>query len=121
MTPEDRALALLTLFVLGVLTVLLAAVELLYLWAYLGTVPFPVTIVVAAVSTPWLVREVGELGLGRAVAAVPLLLWLLTVGVLALAGPGRDLLLPLDWRGLALLAAGLLPAARTLGRTLRRA
>ncbi len=113
-----------TLMVLVFDAVALAAVELLYLPLYLplgsGGVPVPVTILLAVVSTRWLVRSAAELGGSRSVAAVPLVVWLLALGVLGVAGPGGDVLLPADWRSVLLLGGGLFPAAVVLGRALGR-
>jgi hypothetical protein len=91
--------ARITLMVLVFDAVALAAVELAYLPLRLGAVPLPITILLAAVSTPWLVRSAAELGGPRSVAAVPLVVWLLALGVLGVAGPGGDVLLPADWPG----------------------
>ena len=110
--------ARITLLVLGFDAVALAAVELAYLPLRVGAVPLPITILLAAVSTPWLVRSAAELGGPRSVAAVPLVVWLLALGVLGVAGPGGDVLLPADWRSVLLLAGGLFPAAVVLGREL---
>jgi hypothetical protein len=44
--------------------------------------------------------------------------WLVALGVLGVAGPGGDVLLPADWRSALLLAGGLFPAAVVLGREL---
>jgi hypothetical protein len=104
--------------VLLVDAVLLAAVELLYLPLRIGAVPVPVTILLAAVTTPWLVRSAARLGGGGIVAASPLVMWVLGVLVFGLAGPGGDVLLPVDWRSLALLGAGMFPGAVALGRSL---
>ncbi|MDQ4010300.1 MAG: hypothetical protein M3228_06260 [Actinomycetota bacterium] len=112
--------ARITLVVLAFDAVALAAVELAYLPLRLGAIPFPITIALAAVSTPWLVRRAVELGGPRSVAAVPLVVWLLAVGVLGVAGPGGDVLLPADWRSALLMAGGLFPAAAVLGRELAR-
>ncbi|MDQ3885458.1 MAG: hypothetical protein M3308_00205 [Actinomycetota bacterium] len=98
--------------------VLLAAVELLYLPLRIGAVPFPITILLAAVSTPWLVRSAARLGGGGLVTASPLLMWVLSVLVLGLAGPGGDVLLSAHWRSLLLLGGGMLPGAVALGRAL---
>jgi hypothetical protein len=110
--------ARITLLVLVFDAVALAAVELAYLPLRVGAVPLPITILLAAVSTPWLVRSAAELRGPRSVAAVPLVVWLLALGVLGVAGPGGDVLLPADWRSALLLAAGLFPAAVVLGREL---
>ena len=113
-------MALITLVVLVFDAVALAAVELLYLPLRVGTVPVPVPILLAVVSTRWLVRSAAELGGLRSVAAVPLVVWLLALGVFGVAGPGGDVLLPADWRSVLLLGGGLFPAAVVLGRALAR-
>lgn len=101
--------------------VLLAVVELLFLPLRVGGWPLPVSILVAAVTTPRLVRAASELG-GTGLAAVtPLAAWLATVLVFGTAGPGGDVLLPADWRSLVLLAGGMFPGAAALGRALRLA
>jgi hypothetical protein len=114
------ALARMALVVLVFDALALAAVELLYLPLRVGAVPFPVTILLAAVSTPWLVRSAAELGGPRVVAAVPLVVWVLALGVLGVGGPGGDVLLPVDWRSVLLLGGGMFPAAVVLGRALAR-
>lgn len=98
---------------------LLAAAELLYLPMHVGSVPVPLTVVVAAVTTPWLVQQAAELGDAPLVAASPLLVWLGTIGVLGLVGPGADVLFPDAWRTLLLLGAGIVPAGWALGRVAR--
>jgi len=100
--------------------VALATVELLYLPLRVGSAPFPITILLAAVSTPWLVRSAAELGGPRIMAAAPLMVWLLAIGVLGVGGPGGDVLLAGDWRSGLLLAGGTLPAAVAMGRAMAR-
>jgi hypothetical protein len=112
--------ARITLMVLVFDAVALAAVELLYLPLRVGAAPFPITILLAAVSTPWLVRSAAGLGGPRVVAAVPLVVWVLVLGVLGVAGPGGDVLLPADWRPALLLGGGMFPAAVVLGRAFAR-
>ena len=113
-------IARVTLVVLVFDALALAAVELLYLPLRVGAVPLPITILLAASTTPWLVRAAAELGGPRVVAAVPLVVWVLALGVLGLGGPGGDMLLLLDWRPVLLLGAGLIPAAVMLGRAFAR-
>jgi hypothetical protein len=104
-------------------SVLLAVLELLflplrfdgYLLPDLGGFPLPVTALVAAVTTPWLVSTASRLTDRLSAAVAPLLVWLLSLGVFGLAGPGGDAVLIADWRSLLLLAAGTLPAAIVLG------
>ncbi|MFN2479124.1 MAG: hypothetical protein ABR615_08125 [Pseudonocardiaceae bacterium] len=113
-------IARITLVVLVFDALALATVELLYLPLRVGAVPLPITIALAAVSTPWLVRTAAELGGRRAVASIPLAIWVLTLGVLGFGGPGGDVLLPADLRSALLLGAGLVPAAVVLGRAFAR-
>ncbi|WP_064745317.1 hypothetical protein [Pseudonocardia acaciae] len=114
----DRAHAMLVVFVLLVDAVLLAILEMMFVTASVGGVPLPLSALVALMSSPWLVRRVGELA-GPRWAAAPLGLWFLTCGVLAFAGPGGDVLLVGDLSALLLLAAAVLPAAFRIGRMLR--
>ncbi|KAA5837108.1 hypothetical protein ABT337_27130 [Saccharopolyspora hirsuta] len=112
MSPLDRA-------VFGFLlvdAVILALVELLFLPSYLGTVQFPITAAVAAVTTPLLVSEAARLSPRRRIAGAPLVLWFLTVLVFGVLGPGGDMVLVgNDWRTLLLIGAGALPSAMMLG------
>jgi hypothetical protein len=110
------------LVLLGVLVLdalLLAVVELLFLPLRVGGWPFPVSALVALVTTPWLVRATARQVEGGPVAGAPLAAWLVTVLVFGTAGPGGDVLLPADWRSLLLLASGTFPAAVAVGRSLR--
>ncbi|MGH3515972.1 MAG: hypothetical protein ACRDQ7_00835 [Haloechinothrix sp.] len=88
----------------------------------LGAVQAPIVLLIAAVTTPWLVSQTARwsarMGGPRGLAAAPLVLWLLTVIVVGFMGPGGDRVLVADWRSLALLVCGLVPAAFTLGRAL---
>lgn len=110
--------AWITLAVLVFDAVLLAVMELLYLPLRVGGVSLPVTILLAAVTTPWLVRSAARLGGAAPVAAAPLVVWVVAMLVFGLGGPGGDVLLPADWRSLVLLAAGIFPGAVALGRAL---
>jgi hypothetical protein len=107
-----------TLVVLVLDAAALATVELLYLPLRVAAMPFPITILLAAVSTPWLVRSAAELGGSWVVAALPLIVWLLVLGVLGVGGPGGDVLLAADWRSMLLLGGGIFPAAVVLGRVM---
>jgi hypothetical protein len=128
--PDPVDQLLLTLLLVN--AVLLAVLELFFLplrldgrlLPELGFVPAPLSLLLAAVSTPWLVSQTGRLaakmGATAWFAAVPLGLWLLTVVVLGLTGPGGDVVLPQDWRGIGLLAAGTVPGSLMLGAELGR-
>lgn len=129
---KSDAVDQLLLTLLLVNSVLLAVLELFFLPLRLdGTLlpmanwfPLPLTLLLAAVTTPWLVSQTARLaarmGAPGMFAALPLGLWVLTVLVLGLAGPGGDLVLPQDWRGIGLLAAGMVPGALVLGTQLGR-
>ncbi|MFL6125875.1 hypothetical protein [Actinophytocola sp.] len=117
----------LVLAVLVVDAVVLAVVELLflplrfdgYLLPFaLGGVPVPVSALVAALTTPWLVSVAGRLSPKLLIAAAPLVGWILAVAVFGMFGPGNDLVLVADWRSLLLFACGSLPSAIVLGRVL---
>lgn len=127
--PVDQLL--LTLMLVN--AVLLAMIELFFLpmrfdgrlLPELSFLPAPLSLLLAAVTTPWLVSQTARLaariGAPGGFAGVPLGLWVLTVVVLGLTGPGGDLVLLQDWRGIGLLAAGMIPGALALGMRLGRA
>ncbi|MFF1609922.1 hypothetical protein ACFVYA_19270 [Amycolatopsis sp. NPDC058278] len=122
MTVEER-LTLdrgLLLALLAVDTVLLALLELFFLPLRIGVVPVPVTVLVGAVTTPWLVWTTAKL-VRPGLSWVPLALWVLVVFGVGLLGPGGDLVLIQDWRALLLLGASALPGAMVLGGAPRRA
>lgn len=137
MNPETRTdpdpvdTFLLTLLIVN--SVVLAMLELFFLplrfdgrlLPDLGAAPAPVSVLVAAVATPWLVsrtaRVAARMDAPAAFAALPLVLWLVTVIVLGLFGPGGDTVLVPDWRAVALLAAGTLSGSIVLGLELGKA
>ena len=84
-----------------------------------GAVPFPVTVVVALATMPLLVSRAASVSARLLVAGSPLWAWLVTIGVVGIAGPENMVLLQ-DWRTLLLLACGTLPAALALGNALAR-
>nr|BFF01086.1 hypothetical protein GCM10020241_27610 [Streptoalloteichus tenebrarius] len=84
------------------------------------TWPLPVSAVAALLTTPWLVRTAASLRPSLGVAGLPLLAWLLAVGVIGFAGPGGDVVVVNDWRTLVMFAGGALPAAVALGGQLGR-
>jgi hypothetical protein len=120
--PTDRGDRIDASLVLGVLfvdTILLAVLEVMYVTLTIGGKPFPVSAVVALVTTPWLVRRAGELAIGTPGAALVFLGWAVVVTVLGLGGPGGDILLPGTWQSIVLILAGLFPGALALGRVIR--
>ncbi len=85
----------------------------------LGSWPFPITALVAAVTMPWLVARAGDASSRILVVGAPLWVWLATIGVIGFAGT-ENLVFLEDWRGLLLLAAGTLPSAVALGNSVGR-
>ncbi|WP_229693895.1 hypothetical protein [Lentzea pudingi] len=90
----------------------------------LGDWPFPITIVVAGVTTPLLVMWAAGLSRRVLTAALPLLVWFFTLMVFGYLEPGSNssapVLLLQDWRGLLLLAAGAFPGAVSVGAVMAR-
>lgn len=80
----------------------------------LGDIPMPLTVVLAAITTPLLVTTTAKL-VRPSFSVMPLLLWVLVVLGLGMTGPGGDLVLVQDWRALLLIGGGALPGALVLG------
>ncbi|MFD5249414.1 hypothetical protein ACFWIW_33040 [Amycolatopsis sp. NPDC058340] len=80
----------------------------------LGDAPLPVTVVVAVITTPLLVRTTAKV-VRPTFSVIPLLVWVLVVLGMGMAGPGGDLVLIQDWRALLLIGGGALPGALALG------
>ncbi|WP_137726230.1 hypothetical protein [Prescottella subtropica] len=95
---------------------LCAVLSVLFLPAYLGATPFPVTILVAAVVNLLLVLGARKFTDSALAAAAPLFGWLFGFGVCMVGGPGGDVLVFSDWRTLLLFVAALLPAGLYLFR-----
>ncbi|GAA3872106.1 hypothetical protein GCM10022243_41670 [Saccharothrix violaceirubra] len=116
------------LAVVHVQAVVLATLELFFLPLRLdGTLlpefhdwPFPVVILLAAGTTPFLVTMAARYATTTLGALSPLLVWLGTLIVLGLFGPGGDVLLLGDLRTLLLFGAGALPAAISVGAFMGR-
>lgn len=81
----------------------------------LGGFPFPVTVVLAAVTMPWLVTSAARMAPRPLVAGAPLYVWAVLIAVLVAGGPGGDVVVVPDWRALLLLLGGGLPGAVALG------
>ncbi|KAA2264024.1 hypothetical protein F0L68_08510 [Solihabitans fulvus] len=87
----------------------------------IGDLPFPITALLAAVTTPWMVVSAAKAAPRLAVAGAPLFVWLLTLGVLGFVGPSANTMLLADWRTLLLLGGGALPGAIALGGAIGKA
>ncbi|GAA0215073.1 hypothetical protein GCM10010492_11070 [Saccharothrix mutabilis subsp. mutabilis] len=82
--------------------------------------PFPVAVLVAIITTPLLVMGAASYARRPLAAAAPLLVWLVTLLVLGVFGPGGDAMLVNDWRTLLLFAGGMLPSAVAVGAFMGR-
>ena len=106
--------------VLLVISLLLVAFELMFQMLYIGPVPVPLGTVIVVVSLPWLIHTTAtEILPTPAGAAAPLVVWFAAVLVLGFFGPGGDLLLPVNWESLLLLAGavtGVVSFRRALDR-----
>lgn len=126
--PLTRLASPAVVLLLVVNAVLLAWFQLIFLplrvWDFWPAVPpaynfpLPVTILVAVVTTPWLVLAAARCSHRLLVIALPFLVWLGALVVFGVAGPGGDVLLTDDWRSLALLSVGSLSGAVALGSRL---
>ncbi|GAA1842450.1 hypothetical protein GCM10009836_22300 [Pseudonocardia ailaonensis] len=109
-----------TLVALLVLSAVLAALELLVQPSYIGAIPVPLGMFLVLATMPWMVFAAGEVSPSPLVAGGPLWIWVLVTGVLGLAGPGGDTLLPATWQTLLLVLAavlcGLIPLRRIVDR-----
>lgn len=127
-TAEERANDRIVLVILMFDAILLALFELMFVSYGIGTIPIPVSAVVALLTNPWLTRAAGGLRTsGRLGTCGPYLAWLVIVLVGGFTGPGGDVLLPIlsplwqlaNLSVLLLILLGMVPGAYVLGRTLR--
>lgn len=75
-----------------------------------GAIPFPITILIAAVVNVLLVKGMSTITDRIGVMALPLTTWTLAYMLLIAGGPGGDIAFMNDWPTLALLVGGLIPA-----------
>ena len=117
-----RAVVLSALAIDGVLCALATS---LFLPLYLGSVPFPISAVIAGVVNLALVWAGTEWATSTRLAALPLWTWLLTVAALTLGGPGGDIVFSGSGIGglapILLIAVGAGPAGWFLWRRSRPA
>ena len=115
--PAIRIVILMLLAVDGILSAIAGA---LLLPAYIGSTPFPISALISGLVNAALVWAAGRWTTSARLAALPLWTWLLTVAVMALGGPGDDVIF--DGRGVMaygpflLLVLGLAPSAWVLWR-----
>ncbi|MBV9593073.1 MAG: hypothetical protein JO147_04655 [Actinobacteria bacterium] len=114
--PLPPALAGLGVVLIALVSIVLAALEVLLVPSYIGSVIFPITVVVAIAGNlglPWLIREIQPT---RWSVCVPAVCWVLVVlGLGFTSRPEGDVLLPGygdgEWVAYALLLIGALAAA----------
>jgi hypothetical protein len=92
------------------------AVEVLYLPAYLGSTPFPISAAFAAVGNVLLVLGMGTVVARPAALALPVVAWLIGFVVCLSTGPGGDVILTDNWTTPLFLACGVVPAGWVLFR-----
>jgi hypothetical protein len=105
--PEPRRGLVALLVFNGLLCALLSV---MFLGLYIGSVPFPITILLAAVINLLLVMAVNSETGSLRTAMLPLGAWLLGFLMCLAVGPGGDQLVMADWRILMLPVAALAPA-----------
>lgn len=102
----------------GVGAVELAIVECFLVPLRVGTVPLPVSVVLAVVGNVALTRLMWRASLHRAVAGVPVVVWLVAVLVLAAKRQEGDLVVPGTGMGLAFLFLGTIAGAFAVGQVI---
>lgn len=103
----SRASGLLGLALLTFDGALLGAFGVAFAQVHSGGVPIPMGAVFSVLILPWLVLRAGEIDPRPGAAAAPVTAWFLAVAVLALAGPGGDVMLPVNWQSGLLVLGGL--------------
>lgn len=84
----------------------------------LRTMPIPISIVFALLTTPLVVAQAGHYAKSTFGVGLPLFCWLFVALVVGVGGPGGDLVLVNDWRSLVFLLFGALSGAAALGKVL---
>lgn len=116
-----RTVVLVLLAVDGVISALVGALLLPF---YVGPVPFPLSALITGVVNGVLVWAATCWTESGRLAALPLLTWLATVAILALGGPGGDVIFGgpgvMEYSVLLFVALGALPPGWLLWRRNRR-
>lgn len=86
---------------------LLGAFGVAFAQLHSGGVPIPMGVVFSVLILPWLVLRAGEIDPQPGTAGAPVIAWFLVVAVLAVAGPGGDVMVPLNWQSGLLVSGGL--------------
>ncbi|WP_216636191.1 hypothetical protein [Mycobacterium sp. IS-3022] len=117
-TTDRRRVAVLTL--LAVDGALCAVAAAFFLPLRIGSVPFPISALIAGLLNAALVWAALHWTSSPRVAALPLWTWLLTVALMTLGGPGDDIVFGgtgvMEYAALLLIVLGTLPPAAVLWR-----
>lgn len=112
------------LTLLAVDGVISAVVGALLLPSYLGVVPFPISAFLSGALNAALVWAAMQCTQSLRLAALPLLTWLVTVGLMTFGGPGSDVIFSghgvMAYSALLFMVVGALPPALVLRRRLTR-
>jgi hypothetical protein len=116
-SDRQRVAVLTLLAVDGVLCAIAAA---FFLPIRIGSVPFPISALIAGLMNAALVWAALEWTPSPRLAALPLWTWLVTVAVMLLGGPGEDIVFGgsgiLEYAALLLIVLGTLPPTALLWR-----
>ncbi|MFN6550205.1 hypothetical protein ACP6C7_00535 [Mycolicibacterium septicum] len=122
--PSDLVLGRVVLALLAVDGVISAVVGALLLPSYVGSIPFPVSALVAGAVNTALVWAAMYWTDSMRMAALPLWTWLATVVAMTFGGPGGDIIFAgrgvMAYGSLIFIAAGALPPAAMLRLRYRR-
>ncbi|MFV8162939.1 hypothetical protein ACNQVK_12710 [Mycobacterium sp. 134] len=122
--PSDLVLGRVVLALLAVDGVISAVVGALLLPSYVGSIPFPVSALVAGAVNTALVWAAMYWTDSMRLAALPLWTWLATVVAMTFGGPGGDIIFAgrgvMAYGSLIFIAAGALPPAAMLRLRYRR-
>jgi hypothetical protein len=104
---ESRLGDLLGLALLTFDGALLGAFGVAFAQIHSGGVPIPMGVAFSVLILPWLVLRAGEIDPRPVAAGAPVIAWFLVVAALAVAGPGGDIMVPLNWQSGLLVLGGL--------------
>ncbi|MDN5748463.1 MAG: hypothetical protein L0H64_08140 [Pseudonocardia sp.] len=103
---ESRAVGVAALGLLPFDGALLGAFGVAFTPMYTDGVPVPMGVALTVLILPWLVLRAGEIDPRPGAAGAPLIAWFGVVAVLAVGGPGGDVMLPVTWQSGLLFLGG---------------
>ncbi|MCE5289590.1 MAG: hypothetical protein LLG14_10145 [Nocardiaceae bacterium] len=84
-------------------------VEALYLPSYIGSIPFPISVLFAAVGNIVLMWAASKVNPRPLVAFLPVIAWTFAMVIMLAGGHGGDFILWAGWQTIAFCVGGLLP------------